>query len=105
LGNKLRQYLKNFVWQHGNPNGGNLPQWQPWGSKPNQLVLDADRERAIISTSSQTTSYREIINQIKADNSISAAAKQKIIAEVLNGRWFSQELDQTFKTPGVWLQK
>jgi para-nitrobenzyl esterase len=104
LGDKLRQYLKNFLWR-GDPNGGGLPLWRPWGAKPNQLLLDADRERAIISTSSRTTSFKEIINQIKNDNSISAAAKQKIIAEVLNGRWFSQELDQTFKTPGVWLQK
>jgi para-nitrobenzyl esterase len=104
LSRKLQQYFKNFLWQ-GNPNGNGLPQWNAWGETPNQLVLNANNKEAVISTSNKQTSYQEIISSLKADNSISAAAKQKIIRDIFNGRWFSQELDRVYQTPGIWLQK
>jgi para-nitrobenzyl esterase len=104
LSHKLQQYFKNFLWQ-GNPNGPGLPQWNAWGIKPNQLIVNADRNKAIITVSNKLTSYPEIIKLLRADNTIDAAAKRKIIGEILNGRWFSQELDQAYQTPGLWLQK
>jgi para-nitrobenzyl esterase len=104
LSNALQQYLSNFLWR-GDPNGQDLPKWSRWGSKPSQLILNADRDKVIISTVSPQTSYQEIIKALRADHSIKETAKQKIIREVLNGRWFSRELDQAFQTPGLWLQK
>jgi para-nitrobenzyl esterase len=104
LSHKLQQYFKNFLWQ-GNPNGSGLPQWNAWGAKPNQLIVNANRDKAIITTGNKLTSYQDIIKLLRTDNSVNAASKQKIIQEILNGRWFSQELDQAYQTKGLWLQK
>ncbi|GHV50742.1 carboxylesterase [Spirochaetia bacterium] len=106
----LQNYLKNFL-HSGNPNassGAPLPLWDTSGVSNTsfaQLVLDADAEKVIVSTNRTVTSFPEIIARLKADTMIPAASKQKLISTVLNGRWFSRDLDLEFATPGVWLQK
>ncbi|MDR1397256.1 MAG: carboxylesterase family protein [Desulfarculales bacterium] len=104
LSAKLQQYVSNFLWQ-GDPNDQGLPSWPKWDNKPSELILNAGKDKALISIASPHTSYQEIIKSIQADRSIKEEAKQKIIREILNGRWFSQDLDQAFHTPGLWLQK
>jgi para-nitrobenzyl esterase len=45
----------------------------------------------------------DAIKEIEKDTSISPEAKQKIISEVLNGRWFSGELDEYYGNKSLWL--
>ncbi|MDR3048825.1 MAG: carboxylesterase family protein [Elusimicrobiota bacterium] len=103
-GAALQQYIKNFIWD-GNPNGQNLVQWKPWGKTPNQLIINADAGKANIYESSQIIDQAEVIAQIANDKSIDEQSKKIIISQVLNGRWFSKDLDKKFKNAGVWVTK
>lgn len=98
LSEKFTKYISNFLWS-SNPNGEGLVEWKPWTKNKEsqaQLKLDADKEQALIDISYKHTSYDEIIKEMEEDNSISEEIKTKLIKEVLNGRWFSTELDKHF---------
>lgn len=90
----------------GNPNSKDLPKWDAWTeakSGPSQLIFDADLNKAIIKMSRERTSYVTVLKEIEADNSISKEAKDKIIKNVLNGRWFSGLFDEHFGNPSLWV--
>jgi para-nitrobenzyl esterase len=100
----FQQYLSNFLYS-GNPNGRGLPAWRAWESAKSglaQLLLNADKNGAVVSQTSVRTTYEQIIKEIEADNSVSSEAKKTILSKVLNGRWFSEELDKHFGTPSLW---
>lgn len=106
LSDKFTKYVSNFLW-NGNPNGKDLVEWKVWTSYkkgPTQLLLNADKEKAIITMSEERNSYKDIVKEMKADTSITPEAKDKIIKEVLNGRWFSKKLDESFKNENKWVQ-
>ena len=104
VGTILTAYLKNFIW-HGNPNSIDLPLWEAWGDTPNLLTLDADKDTARVFTVHPDTSYDAILDQLAADNSITAAAKKDLLRQVFNGRWFSKKLDQRFGNKDIWIMK
>ena len=52
----------------------------------------------------ERTDYKNILEEIDNDNTISQEAKNKIIKEVLNGRWFSNELDKTYGNESLWIE-
>ena len=90
-------YLSNFL-VSGNPNGDSLATWNNWTpANPVSLVLDADDSNAIVTVENTTSSYKQIIGQMEADNSISDDVKNLMIDHVMNGRWFSDVLDETYK--------
>jgi para-nitrobenzyl esterase len=64
--------------------------------------LNADKNGTIVSQTSVRTTYEQIVKDIEADDSVSPEAKKAILSKVLNGRWFSEELDKHFGTPSLW---
>lgn len=89
-------YLKNFL-VTGNPNGESLTTWNNWTpANPVSLVLDADANNAIVTVEDTSSSYKQIIGQMDADNTINDDVKTLMIENVMNGRWFSETLDATY---------
>ncbi|SES10056.1 para-nitrobenzyl esterase [Gracilibacillus ureilyticus] len=104
LSSQFKAYLSNFL-HEGDPNGEGLTQWEPWTKEqPANLVLTANEEKSVAQMSGVTTTKEDVIAEIEADTSISDESKEKIINEVLNGRWFSEELDQYYGNSSLWIE-
>lgn len=103
LAKMLNSYYKNFLWT-GDPNGGELTRWNKWLSLEgtSQLIVDADKTTARAEMSRDHTSYDRIIAMMDNDQSISSEQKARLISTVLNGRWFSGELDSYYNNPSLW---
>ncbi|MGC9249341.1 carboxylesterase family protein [Listeria ivanovii] len=102
LQEQYRAYLKNFL-HDGNPNGDNLTKWTSWSNNnPSSLILDADDNQAQIEMKKETDTNQAIIKRIEADASISDVAKNQMVHQVLNGRWFSDDLDAYYSNPSLW---
>ena len=96
---KVQQYLGNFM-RTGNPNGKGLVQWKAWTSAnegPSQLWVDADDKGAITYQTYGRKSYDDILKDMEADTSVTPEEKDILIHQVLNGRWFSEPIDEHFK--------
>lgn len=104
LTDKFTKYISNFL-ETGNPNGDDLTTWESWSNDGySQLLLDADKNEAIIKMSSDHETYDNIIKDMEEDTSISQESKDKIIKNVLNGRWFSKGLDEHFGNESLWVE-
>ena len=104
LTDKFTNYVSNFL-RTGNPNGEGLVTWKTWSEDgDSQLILDADKNEAIIEMSSDHETYDNIINDMEEDTTISEEAKEKVIKNVLNGRWFSKGLDEHFGNESLWIK-
>lgn len=97
------QYLANFL-ASGDPNGGDLASWSKWSpDKKVSMVFDGSETGAAVEEKDVSTTYEDIIKEMEADTSISPEIKDKMIRNVLNGRWFSSVLDETYKNKSLWL--
>ena len=88
----------------GNPNTPALgTTWQAWNPtyRP-ELVWDANRQHARISSINSRVSYAGILAEMANDKTINEQSKNYIIHNVLNGRWFSDELDAQYGNPSLW---
>lgn len=88
----------------GNPNTPALgTTWQAWNPtyRP-ELVWDANRQHARISSINSRVSYAGILAEMANDKSINEQSKNYIIHNVLNGRWFSDELDAQYGNSSLW---
>jgi para-nitrobenzyl esterase len=104
LSSQFKEYLANFL-HKGNPNGKKLTEWNAWTKKkPANLVLTANETKAFAEMSVVTTDKVDVIHEIEKDTTISTDAKKKIISEVLNGRWFSAELDEYYGNKSLWVE-
>ncbi len=104
LTDKFTSYVSNFL-RTGNPNGNDLVTWEPWNSDGySQLLLDVNGNKAAIEMSKNHEVYSNIIKNIEDDTTISEEAKEKIIKNVLNGRWFSKGLDEHFGNESLWVE-
>ncbi|MFC0475284.1 carboxylesterase family protein [Robertmurraya beringensis] len=104
LSSQFKEYLANFL-HKGTPNGKKLTEWNPWTKKkPASLILTANETNAIAKMSRVSTNKIDVIDEIEKDTSISSEAKKKIISEVLNGRWFSAELDEYYGNKSLWVE-
>jgi para-nitrobenzyl esterase len=102
---KFQKYIANFLWT-GNPNSKELVEWKPWrdvSTGPTQLLLNADREKAVITMSNERTKYEDILRDMEADISVPQEGKVELIENVLNGRWFSGGLDKYFGNLNPWV--
>ena len=89
-------YLSNFL-VTGNPNGEALTTWNNWTpANPVSLVLDADANNAIVTVEDTSSSYMKIIGQMEADTTVNDDVKNLMIDHVMNGRWFSDVLDEAY---------
>lgn len=104
LSRTLQTYLANFI-KTGNPNNKDLPHWKPYGKDGNGLALDADKSNVKIKTFQDKVSEQKILDKLAKDTSIPSDEKEAIIRKVLNGRWFSENLDKQFGNPDIWISK
>lgn len=86
---------------HGKPVSKTGVEWLPWSPdnvKKGQslLMMDANRQRAILYMSNKDYNQDDVISAIKEDGTLPASDKKTVISHVLNGRWFSDQLDATF---------
>lgn len=61
--------------------------------------MDASATDAQIGCKDVSTTYDEIMDRMDADTTVSAELKQKMIRNVMNGRWFSAALDARYGQP------
>ncbi|MGT2928868.1 carboxylesterase family protein [Streptococcus dentasini] len=89
----FKTYLKAFL-ADGNPNQKGLVSWKPWTSDGEVLTIDATKDKADIKATRDTQTAQDVLNQMDADTSISQESKDYLNHNVLNGRWFSQPIDE-----------
>lgn len=101
----FNEYVKNFIYT-GNPNDSSTDvKWEPWTNANKQtLVLDANATSASAEMKDVFKTNQEIIDEIVADTTIPEDIKSVIIATIMNGRWFSDDLDECFHTPSLWIE-
>ena len=64
------------------------------------MVLDVKKDavtgvkKALAEHRRYQDSYSAVIDDMKMDASVSEELKNRIVRQVLNGRWFSEELDK-----------
>lgn len=98
----FNEYLASFV-KDGTPVSADAGvEWTPWTAKdPMTLVLDAKDDKAVVKMEDVSTTNEAIIEAIESDK-LDDADKQTIVSTIMNGRWFSSDLDEHFKTPSLW---
>lgn len=94
LGKHFKEYLRTFI-QSGKPSSNNTTEWKPWSAANQEVLsLDADKSKSKISLISDKETAEDIVSIMTKDTSISQESKDKLHKTVLNGRWFSKELDK-----------
>lgn len=102
MAKQYNSYLANFL-ETGDPNGEGLAQWANWTPESkSSMVFDGTETDAIVELKDVSTTYEQIISQMEADTSISEELKEKVIRNVMNGRWFSDTLDQHYQSVNLW---
>lgn len=105
MADAFNAYLKNFLYT-GNPNGADTSvEWTTWNEDTKQtLVLDASEEtgEATVEMQNVYKTNADIIAEMEADDSVDAETKATIISTIMNGRWFSSDLDEYYNTPSLW---
>jgi para-nitrobenzyl esterase len=101
----FNQYLKSFIYT-GNPNGDETEtEWTPWTlDEKNTMVFDADETTkeatAVIEDVYKTNA--DIIAEMDADTTLPNDVKEGVIQNILNGRWFSADLDAHYGNADLW---
>ena len=102
MAKEYNRYLANFL-ASGDPNGEGLTSWSKWSKDQKvSMVFDGDETKGIIAQKDVSTTYEDIINAMKADTSVSQEIKDKMVKNVLNGRWFSTVLDEIYQNKSLW---
>lgn len=95
-------YIMNFI-NTGNPNSKGLTEWKTWTLEDkNTLLFDGKDGKAVIESSDKYKTNTDIINEMIADTSVSENVKSVIISQILNGRWFSGDIDTYFNNNNGW---
>lgn len=98
-------YLKNFLYT-GSPNANDTNiNWTAWTKEaPLSLILDADElnKTATAEIVNVFKTNQEVIDEMEADTTLSDAVKEGVISHVLNGRWFSADLDSYYGNTDLW---
>jgi len=96
MGEVFNSQIKRFL-KNGNPSGPGLPSWKKWNpSRPVSMILDAADGEAIAECRDVTTTYDEIMERMDKDTTVSEKDKTLVIQNSLNGRWFSEALDEHY---------
>lgn len=86
-------YIRNFL-RNGDPNGAGLPTWNPWNCQEKKLmVFDADRSEARVAMTDRIWEEADILKELTEDHSLDEERKKYLLKYVLNGRFFSTQLD------------
>ena len=99
-------YLTNFLHsEDGNPNGETTEvEWTAWDPETQlSMVFDAEQETGTAELKNVAKTWQDIIDEMKADDTVSEEIKTSLISTVLNGRWFSAAQDEAFGVPSLWI--
>lgn len=90
----------------GNPNSNLLGNtWSKWNPEYRpELVFDANRYGSRIYSVNSRVSYTGILHEMANDKLVTDESKDYIIKNVLNGRWFSGQLDEEYGNPSLWAE-
>lgn len=93
LSTTFKGYLKQFI-ANGDPNMDGLPEWQKWNQDDSLVLsLDATQDNAIVEMKEDKETSEDIIKRMQADETVDEETKKVLNETVLNGRWFSQPID------------
>jgi len=96
MGEVFRSYIANYM-KTGDPNSEELEEWVAWSSDCHEsLCFDADAEGAVVKSLDKTTTYGDIIERMELDTTVSDEIKSLVAKNVMNGRWFSKDLDEYY---------
>ncbi len=108
MAKQFNAYLKNFL-ACGDPNGklknplSSLPTWSAWTADTRQtMTLDADASTFYAEVKDTSTTDSAILAAMDADTTISSTLKSAVIQNVLNGRWFSEPIDEHYQNVSLW---
>jgi len=102
MGEVFNAQIKNFI-KKGNPNGIGLPNWKKWNPKrPVSMILDAADGEAIAKCEDVSTTYDKIMERMDKDTTVPEKDKLLVIQNSLNGRWFSDALDEHYHNKNLW---
>lgn len=103
LSKGFNEYLASFV-KTGTPTSATAKtEWTAWtNDNPNTLVLDAKDGKGTFEMADVRKSNADIISEIEADTTVPEEEKLQIVQNIMNGRWFSGDLDSHFNTPSLW---
>jgi para-nitrobenzyl esterase len=96
IGEVIREYLTNFI-KTGNPNDSSHVHWNIFSQNHQILLIDGNETSSIISMSSNLINEQDVIQKMLNDKSIQTYQKDFIVKNILNARFFSQKLDETWK--------
>nr|WP_246201204.1 carboxylesterase family protein [Streptococcus ovuberis] len=90
LAKAFKGYLKDFI-ATAKPG----QDWKAWTKAGQEvLMIDADKEKAMIALTSDTETAEDVLARMEADETLTAEQKKVLNEQVLNGRWFSRVLDE-----------
>lgn len=98
LATMFKNYLGAFL-KTGNPNKENdLPTWNNWRAQDanNILFIDASKEKASAIMGQKLDTVTSVLADMDEDNTLTTEQKETLITNVLNGRWFSSQLDEKY---------
>ncbi len=101
LSRLVQAYIGNFL-HNGTPNGRGLVKWHPWSSVkggPTYMYLDADANKANARMTTYRMDPKKVFKAMDADPSVKPEDKAKLIAKVMDGRFFSAPLDRRYGNP------
>ena len=102
MAKQYNSYLANFL-KSGDPNGDGLAAWSSWTpDKKVSMVFDGTETDAVVEEKDVTATYQDIMKAMDQDTSVSDEIKDKMIKNVLNGRWFSRVLDEHYGNKSLW---
>ena len=107
---ELSQVFQNYVYEFINDDLSKETQpleWLEWQAeqKERTLYLDADQEKALVTRGEKTFTYEDVLAEMEADVTLTPEQKEELIKNVLNGRWFSYELDKKYDNVSTFNQK
>ncbi len=101
LSRLVQSYIGNFL-RSGNPNGRGLVNWKPWSNAKGgatYLYLDADGSKASARMTTDRMDPKKVFQAMDADRSVKPEDKARLIARVMDGRFFSAPLDKHYGNP------
>lgn len=108
MAKQFNTYLKNFL-ACGDPNGklknplSPLPVWSAWTTDTRlTMTLDADAFTSYAEVKNVSVSEADLLAQMNADATLPASLKSAVIQNVLNGRWFSEPIDEHYQNGSLW---
>lgn len=88
-----RSYISAFI-HTGSPNCVGLPLWESWSEEGRLMQFDAGCKQVKIGMTADVVREEAVLSAIKSDTSLEHERKRHILSKVLNGRFFSRNLDK-----------